>query len=80
MADTLERWFAARAADGFNIMAPVLPSGLEEFTDQVVPLMQARGLFRTDYEGRTLRDHYGLPRPENQHLPRAAADAPAEVA
>ena len=80
VADTLERWFAARAADGFNIMAPVLPSGLEEFTDQVVPLLQARGLFRTDYEGRTLRDHYGLPRPGNQHLARAAADAPAEVA
>ena len=52
------------AADGFNIMAPVLPSGLELFVDHVVPILQRRGLFRTDYTGRTLRDNYGLARPE----------------
>ncbi|WP_441247657.1 LLM class flavin-dependent oxidoreductase [Kitasatospora sp. McL0602] len=63
VADTIEQWFRAGAADGFNIMPAVLPSGLETFADQVVPILQDRGLFRTDYTGRTLREHYGLPRP-----------------
>ncbi|WP_327321630.1 LLM class flavin-dependent oxidoreductase [Streptomyces sp. NBC_01210] len=63
IADQLEQWFTAGAADGFNIMPPYLPGGLEDFVDQVVPLLQARGLFRTEYSGRTLRDHYGLERP-----------------
>ncbi|GGN64770.1 monooxygenase [Actinoplanes lobatus] len=65
VADTIEDWFHSGAADGFNIMPAVLPSGLTAFVDQVVPILQARGLFRTDYEGTTLRDHYGLPRPVN---------------
>ncbi|MEW2081819.1 LLM class flavin-dependent oxidoreductase [Streptomyces sp. NPDC005283] len=63
IADQLEQWFTEGAADGFNIMPPYLPGGLEDFVDQVVPLLQARGLFRTEYSGRTLRDHYGLERP-----------------
>ncbi|MBO3737597.1 LLM class flavin-dependent oxidoreductase [Actinoplanes flavus] len=63
VADTIEDWFHSGAADGFNIMPAVLPSGLTAFVDHVVPILQARGLFRTDYEGTTLRDHYGLPRP-----------------
>ncbi|WP_344177321.1 LLM class flavin-dependent oxidoreductase [Kribbella lupini] len=63
VADAIQSWFEADAADGFNIMPPVLPSGLVTFTDQVVPILQARGLFRTEYTGTTLRDHYGLPRP-----------------
>ncbi|GLY92763.1 LLM class flavin-dependent oxidoreductase [Actinoplanes sp. NBRC 103695] len=63
VADAIEHWFAGGAADGFNIMAPVLPSGLEIFVDEVVPILRERGLFRTSYEGRTLRDHYGLRRP-----------------
>ena len=63
VADAIEHWFANGAADGFNIMAPVLPSGLAIFVDEVVPILQKRGLFRTAYEGRTLRDHYGLRRP-----------------
>lgn len=66
VADTIQHWFTHGAADGFNIMPAVLPSGLETFTEQVVPILQERGLFRTKYEGTTLREHYGLPRPRNQ--------------
>ncbi|ASR01704.1 LLM class flavin-dependent oxidoreductase [Gordonia rubripertincta] len=68
VASTIEDWFHGGAADGFNVMAPVLPSGLEDFVDQVVPILQRRGLFRTEYETSTLRGHYGLERPANQHL------------
>ena len=67
VADAIQEWFEAGAADGFNIMPPVLPSGLETFVDQVVPILQDRGLFRTEYTGRTLREHYGLERPANQY-------------
>lgn len=65
VADAIQHWWENGAADGFNIMPPVLPSGLESFVDHVVPLLQRRGLFRTEYEGKTLREHYGLARPEN---------------
>jgi FMN-dependent oxidoreductase (nitrilotriacetate monooxygenase family) len=65
VADAIQHWWENGAADGFNIMPPVLPSGLETFVEQVVPLLQRRGLFRTEYEGKTLREHYGLARPEN---------------
>ncbi|MCB5181463.1 LLM class flavin-dependent oxidoreductase [Streptomyces antimicrobicus] len=68
VADQLQEWFTQGAADGFNIMAPVLPTGLSDFVDHVVPVLQRRGLFRTEYTGRTLRDHYGLPRPVNRHV------------
>jgi FMN-dependent oxidoreductase (nitrilotriacetate monooxygenase family) len=68
VADAIELWFTSGAADGFNIMPPVLPSGLNDFVDQVVPILQERGLFRTEYTGRTLREHYGLPRPTNRNL------------
>ncbi|WP_222131321.1 LLM class flavin-dependent oxidoreductase [Pseudonocardia sp. C8] len=64
VADTLEEWFEARAADGFMVMAPVMPSGLAEFTSAVVPELRRRGLFRDDYSGATLRSHLGLSRPE----------------
>ncbi|GAB2804583.1 LLM class flavin-dependent oxidoreductase [Lentzea nigeriaca] len=67
IADHIELWFRTGAADGFNVMAPLLPSGLEEFVDQVVPLLRARKLFRTEYTGRTLRDHYGLARPASRY-------------
>ncbi|MEJ3750870.1 LLM class flavin-dependent oxidoreductase [Actinomycetes bacterium KLBMP 9797] len=63
VADAIVDWWRAGAADGFNIMPPVLPSGLEAFVDHVVPILQRRGVFRTSYEGATLRDHYGLARP-----------------
>jgi FMN-dependent oxidoreductase (nitrilotriacetate monooxygenase family) len=69
VADTLEEWFRGGAADGFNIMPAVLPSGLEAFVDHVVPLLQERGLFRHEYAGSTLRDHYGLPVPGGSELP-----------
>ncbi|MEU4625893.1 LLM class flavin-dependent oxidoreductase [Actinoplanes sp. NPDC023801] len=72
VADTIEQWYSGGAADGFNIMAPVLPSGLEAFVDQVVPILQERGRFRTEYTGRTLREHYGLPRPANRNTVRDA--------
>ena len=65
VADTLEEWFRSGAADGFNVMPPLLPSVLEAFVDQVVPILQDRGLFRREYAGTTLREHYGLPRPES---------------
>lgn len=68
IADQLEDWFVHGAADGFNIMGPVLPGGLEEFVTLVIPELQRRGLFRTEYEGRTLRENLGLARPANQHL------------
>jgi FMN-dependent oxidoreductase (nitrilotriacetate monooxygenase family) len=60
VADSLEQWFTHGAADGFNVMPAVLPSGLETFVAEVVPILQDRGLFRRDYTGTTLRDHYGL--------------------
>jgi FMN-dependent oxidoreductase (nitrilotriacetate monooxygenase family) len=68
VADAMQLWWENGAADGFNVMPPVLPSGLEIFVEQVVPILQRRGLFRLDYEGTTLREHYGLPRPQNQNL------------
>ncbi|WFE64769.1 LLM class flavin-dependent oxidoreductase [Micromonospora sp. WMMD714] len=67
VADQIERWFTEGAADGFNVMPPLLPSGLEDFVDHVVPLLRARGLFRHEYTGRTLREHYGLPRPGSRY-------------
>ncbi|MGW7262935.1 LLM class flavin-dependent oxidoreductase [Streptomyces sp. NPDC054842] len=70
VADAIEDWFRLGAADGFNIMPAVLPSGLELFVDHVVPLLRARGLLRTEYGPRqTLRERYGLPRPANQYAP-----------
>jgi FMN-dependent oxidoreductase (nitrilotriacetate monooxygenase family) len=63
VADTLEEWFNVGAADGFIVMPSALPSGLEDFVRQVVPELQRRGLFRTRYQGRMLRDHLGLPVP-----------------
>jgi FMN-dependent oxidoreductase (nitrilotriacetate monooxygenase family) len=58
VADDIEHWFKGGAADGFNLMPDTLPHGLQHFVDGVVPILQRRGLFRTDYEGRTLRDHF----------------------
>jgi FMN-dependent oxidoreductase (nitrilotriacetate monooxygenase family) len=66
IADDIEAWFRAGAADGFNLMPDVLPDGLDTFVDAVVPILQRRGLFRTDYAGTTLRDHLGLPRPASR--------------
>jgi len=65
VADVMERWQAEGACDGFMIVAPYLPGGFLTFADTVVPILQKRGLFRTDYVGTTLRDHLGIARPEN---------------
>ncbi|OXM14960.1 LLM class flavin-dependent oxidoreductase [Paenibacillus herberti] len=71
IADQLQEWFENDAADGFNIMPPYLPGGLEDFVDLVVPELQRRGLFRTEYEGKTLRENLGLQRPANFYAERA---------
>ncbi|HEY4173113.1 MAG TPA: NtaA/DmoA family FMN-dependent monooxygenase, partial [Rhodopila sp.] len=62
IADSLEEWFVERAADGFNILPPYFPGAFTDFVELVVPILQRRGLYRVDYEGRTLRDHLGLER------------------
>lgn len=69
IADQMQEWFESGAADGFNVLAPTLPHGLRDFAQLVVPQLQRRGLFRTEYSGRTLREHLGLARPPH---PRAA--------
>jgi alkanesulfonate monooxygenase len=66
IADEMEEWLETRACDGFNVMFPTVPAGLDEFVDMVVPELQRRGLFRRAYEGTTLREHLGLPRPKNR--------------
>jgi N-acetyl-S-(2-succino)cysteine monooxygenase len=74
IADGLEQWFTAGAADGFNILPLTFPGGLRDFVDLVIPELQRRGLFRADYEGHTLREHLGLPRPVNRWSNAAAAE------
>ena len=69
VADELQIWFEQGAADGFNIMPPYLPGGLDDFVDQVVPILQDRGLFRTEYTSTTLRGHYGLGEVGNRFAP-----------
>ena len=69
IADEMAEWLFTDACDGFNIMFPYVPGGLDDFVDLVVPELQRRGLFRRDYEGTTLRDHLGLPRPQNRFFP-----------
>ncbi|WP_371526188.1 LLM class flavin-dependent oxidoreductase [Streptomyces sp. NBC_01283] len=73
VADQIQEWFEQGAADGFNVMPPGLPGGFDVFADQVVPILRARGLFRTEYTGTTLRDHYGLSRPDSQYADSAHA-------
>lgn len=68
IADQLQAWFEQEAADGFNVLVPHLPGGLEDFARLVVPELQRRGLFRRQYQGRTLRDHLGLERPANPYF------------
>src|SRR5579864_6214298 len=63
-ADLIQDWIEEGIADGFNLMPPVLPEMLDRFIEHVVPILQKRGLFRTAYEGDTLRSHFGLSRPD----------------
>ena len=69
IADEMEEWLMTEASDGFTVQFPYLPGGLDDFCTQVVPELQRRGLFRRDYEGKTLRDNLGLPRPDNRFFP-----------
>ena len=71
IADEMEEWLIGEGSDGFNIMFPFLPAGLDDFVDLVVPELQRRGLFRREYEGATLRENLGLPRPDNRFFPKA---------
>jgi FMN-dependent oxidoreductase (nitrilotriacetate monooxygenase family) len=66
IADGLQEWFEGGAADGFNILPPTLPAGLDDFNALVIPELRRRGLFRQDYEGSTLRENLGLRRPERR--------------
>lgn len=75
IADQMEEWLTTNACDGFNVMFPYLPGGLDDFVDKVVPELQRRGLFRTEYEGSTLRENLGLPRPENRFFAATAKAA-----
>ena len=66
IADQMEEWLYSDACDGFYIMFPWVPGGLDDFVDRVVPELQRRNLFRREYEGKTLRENLGLPRPETR--------------
>ena len=74
VADRMEEWFTTGAADGFNIMAPLLPRGLSDFVEHVVPELQRRGLYRRAYQSSTLRGNLGLP------VPAPRLDAPVQAA
>jgi alkanesulfonate monooxygenase SsuD/methylene tetrahydromethanopterin reductase-like flavin-dependent oxidoreductase (luciferase family) len=75
IADTMQAWFEAGAADGFMISGAVLPDGLCDFIDHVLPILQERGLFRTEYEADTLRENLGLPKLENRYTSTARQEA-----
>ncbi len=73
IADTMQEWLETEACDGFNVMFPTVPEGLDDFVNLVVPELQRRGLYRREYAGTTLRDHLGLARPANRFFPETAA-------
>jgi FMN-dependent oxidoreductase (nitrilotriacetate monooxygenase family) len=77
IADHMEEWFREDGCDGFNLMPPFLPGGLDDFVELVLPELRRRGLFRTEYEGRTLREHLGLARPLSRY---AKASTPSDKA
>jgi alkanesulfonate monooxygenase len=74
VADQMETWFREDGCDGFNLMPPFLPGGLDDFIEMVLPELRRRGLFRTEYEGRTYRENLGLPRPRSCYA-KAAGEA-----
>jgi alkanesulfonate monooxygenase len=63
VADRMEEWYVGKGCDGFMVAAPVVPTGMERFARLVIPELQRRGLFRSEYEGKTLRENLGLKRP-----------------
>ena len=79
VADAIEDWTSNGAADGFNLMPPVLPALLDDFVEQAIPILQKRGSFRTAYEADTLRGHYGLARPENRYFPSQPTSAGGDL-
>ncbi|TGV61900.1 LLM class flavin-dependent oxidoreductase, partial [Mesorhizobium sp. M00.F.Ca.ET.149.01.1.1] len=72
IADDMEEWLLGDGSDGFNVMFPYLPAGLDDFAEKVVPELQRRGIFRREYEGSTLRESLGLKRPPNRFFEEAA--------
>jgi alkanesulfonate monooxygenase SsuD/methylene tetrahydromethanopterin reductase-like flavin-dependent oxidoreductase (luciferase family) len=80
IADTMQAWFEAGAADGFMLSGAVLPDGLLDFLDHVLPILQERGIFRTEYEADTLRGNLGLSKPENRYAVTARQEtSPGKV-
>jgi FMN-dependent oxidoreductase (nitrilotriacetate monooxygenase family) len=73
IADQMEEWLMSRGSDGFNVLFPYVPGGLDDFVNRVVPELQRRGIYRRDYEGKTLRENLGLPRPANRYFPAKQA-------
>jgi len=78
IADEMQEWLEQRGSDGFTVNFPYLPGGLDDVCEKLIPELQRRGIFRTEYEGNTLREHLGLPRPENQFF-RAGAQRMAQA-
>jgi alkanesulfonate monooxygenase len=72
IADKMQQWFEGGACDGMNVMAAYMPGGVNDFVDLVIPELQNRGLFRTSYQGETLRENLGLPRPVRREWGKAA--------
>jgi alkanesulfonate monooxygenase len=75
VADEMEEWLVTEGSDGFTVQFPYLPGGLDDFVDKLVPELQRRGIFRKQYEGKTLRENMGLPRPGNRFFDHAARTA-----
>ena len=73
IAEEMEQWLSEEGSDGFNIMFPFLPEGLNDFVDKVVPELQRRGIFRKEYQGKTLRENLGLARPANRFFQTTTA-------
>jgi alkanesulfonate monooxygenase len=71
IAEEMGKWLDSEACDGFTVVTPFLPQGLDDITQKLVPELQRRGLFRKEYKGTTLRDHLGLPRPENRFFSKS---------
>ncbi|KAI1209321.1 monooxygenase [Annulohypoxylon truncatum] len=69
VADEMEQWLVQEGSDGFNVVFPFLPQGLDDVVERLIPELQRRGIFRKDYEGTTLREHLGLKRPKNKFFP-----------
>jgi len=78
VVDLMEEWFTTGAADGFNVIPPFFPNSLDDFNALVVPELQRRGLYRTAYEGATLRENLGLPRPVSRYAARTGKQEAAE--